>query len=146
MASPLPMPVVRVASRSSTESSTCLASPISPLADSKLTSSVMASVLVLAARGILMFEGLRSSVRRIIDSSARALPGYSLKSKQVANANSAGAGCLLNRFDRQRVDSDQKIRRIFSFTDHGDDDRHASSGKFGSAQRQRAAGTNARIV
>src|SRR5687767_2976929 len=70
IARPLPMPVVRVASRSRTASSTFFGSPIWPLAASTFTSSAMASFLDLASRGILMSWGLRISLRRMAYGSA----------------------------------------------------------------------------
>src|SRR3954462_834934 len=65
MARPLPMPVVRVASRWRTESSTFFGSFTSPLVASKFTSSAIASVLDLASSGILMFCGFSMSVSRM---------------------------------------------------------------------------------
>src|SRR5689334_17888450 len=69
MARPLPMPVVRVCSRSRTASRTFLASLTSPLAASTFTSSAIASALVLDSSGILMFAGLRISFKRMVGGS-----------------------------------------------------------------------------
>ena len=65
IARPFPIPVVRVFSRSSTESSTALGSWISPFFASKATNSPMASFLVLARIGTRMFWALRISVKRM---------------------------------------------------------------------------------
>src|SRR5690348_16157996 len=66
MRRPLAMPVVRVASRASAESSTDLGLVNSLLVASRLTSSLIASVLFLASSGTLMFCGLRISFSRIL--------------------------------------------------------------------------------
>src|SRR5439155_6459589 len=80
MARPLPMPVVRVASRSRTASRTFLASVTSPVAARTLTNSPIASVLVLAWRGILMLAALRISLKRIFCS----FPGKSVSGESYS--------------------------------------------------------------
>src|SRR5687768_6282080 len=62
---PLPMPVVRVASRSRTASRTLAGSFNSPLAASKFISSAMASFFCFDSSGTLILAALRISVKRM---------------------------------------------------------------------------------
>src|SRR5688500_6152160 len=91
MARPLPMPVVRVVSRSRTASRTFLASWTSPLVARRSTSSLMASVLALASRPSLMLAGLSISDKRMMHDSAGASDGGPSRTLSV-NAPPRGEG------------------------------------------------------